>query len=122
MAGRLSLGPPGVPDPPALAKARVSQQWAAALREGIIELARRDTGLEQFAHATWPLGLHLDYDIDFRTRRFEDLPPSLMTPLPSGPVGDTHQPERLEIPKKPGSWKSEEGLWGHSWALTKPEH
>ena len=119
--GRLGLGPQGVPDPPALAKARVSQQWATTLREGIIKSARRDTSLEQFACVTWPPGLHLDYDIDFWTRRFEDIPPSLMTLLPSGPMGDTHQPERPEIPKKPGSWKSEEGLWGRGWALTKPD-
>ena len=44
-----------------------------------------------------------------------------MTPLPSGPTGDTHQPERLEIPEKPGSTESEEGLWGCGWAPTKPE-
>ena len=107
VVGRLSLGPPGVPDPPALAKARVSRQWAATLREGIIKSAGSDTSLEQFAHVTWPPGLHLDYDIDFRTRRFKDIPLSLMTPLPSGPEGDTHQPEGPEIPEKPGSWKSE---------------
>ena len=121
VAGRLGLRPQGVPDPPALAKARVSQQWATALREGIVKSARRDTSLEQFASTIWPLGLHLDYDIDFQTRRFEDIPPSVMTPLPSGPSGDMHQPERPEIPEKTGSTESEEGLWGHSWAPTKPD-
>ena len=69
----------------------------------------------------WPPGLHLDYDMDFQTRRVDDIPPSLTTPLPSGPVGDMNQPERPEIPKKPGSLKSQEGLWGRGWALTKPD-
>ena len=117
LAERLGLAPPVVPNPLALAKARVSQQWATTLREGII----RDTSLEQFAHAMWPPGLHLDYDMDFQTRRFDDIPPSLTTPLPPDPAGDTHQPERPEIPEKPGSSKSEEGLWGRGWAPTKPD-
>ena len=31
VVGRLSLAPPGVPDPSTLAKTRVSQQWVATL-------------------------------------------------------------------------------------------
>ena len=120
VAGKLGLAPPGVPNPPALAKARVSQQWATALREGILKSVGRDTSREQFACAMWPLGLHLNYNMDFQTRRFDDIPPCLTAPLPSGPFSDTHQPKWPEIPEGPGSSKSEEGLLDLGWSLTKP--
>ena len=110
VARRLGLAPQGVPDPTTLAKARVSRQWATALREGIIKSVGRDPNLKQVARNVLHLGLHLDYDLDFQTRRVDDIPPTLTTPLPSGLVGDTHQPEKPEIPEKPGSSKSEEGL------------
>ena len=46
VAGRLGLAPPRVPDPSTLAKARVSQQWAATLRDAVIKTVGRDTDLE----------------------------------------------------------------------------
>ena len=113
--------PPGVPNPTTLAKARVSQQWAATLREGIIKSVGRDTNLEKVACNVLSLGLHLDYKLDLQNRRVNDIPPPLTPPLPSGFVGDTRQPEKPEIPKKPSSSKLEEGLWGRGWAPAKPD-
>ena len=69
VAGRLGLMPPGVPNPSTSAGAGVSRQWAAALREAVMKTAGRDIDLEQVAHNVLPPGLHLDYDLDFRTRR-----------------------------------------------------
>ena len=68
-----------------------------------------------------PPGLHLDYDLDFQTRRIDDIAPTLTSPLLSGLVGNIYQLEKPEIPGKPASFKADEGLWGHSWALPKPD-
>ena len=73
LAGRLSLMPPGVADPPTSAKAGMSQQWAAALREAVVRTEGRDIDLEQVTHNVMPPGLHLDYGLDFLTRRVDDI-------------------------------------------------
>ena len=53
LTGRLGLMPPGVVDPPTSARAGVSQQWAATLREAVMRNEGRDINLEQ---ATPPCG------------------------------------------------------------------
>ena len=121
MAGRLSLVPPGVTDPPALAGAGMSQQWAATLREAVIKTEGRDIDFEQVACNILPPGLHLDYDLDFQTRRVNDIAPTLTPPLLSGLVGNIRQLEKPEIPGKPISFKADQGLWGHGWAPPKPD-
>ena len=68
-----------------------------------------------------PPGLHLDYDLDFRTRRVDDIAPTLTSPLLSGLIGNIHQLEKPEIPGKPAPFKADEGLWGHGWAPPKPD-
>ena len=80
----------------------------------------RDIDLEQITHTIVPPGLHLDYDLDFRTRRVDDIAPTLTSPLLSGLVDNIHQLEKPKIPKKPASFKVDESLWGLSWALPKP--
>ena len=65
-----------------------------------------------------PPGLHLDYGLDFRTRRVDDIAPTLTSPLLSGLVDNICQ---LEKPEKPASFKVDEGLWGLGWALPKPD-
>ena len=121
LAGRLGLMPPGVTDPPTSVRAGVSQQWAAALREAVIRTEGRDMDLEQVTCNVVPSGLHLDYDLDFQTRRVDDLAPTLTPPLLSGLVGNIHQLEKPEIPGKPTSFEVDEGLWGHGWAPRKPD-
>ena len=121
VAGRLGLVPPGVPNPSTSAGAGVSRQWATTLREGVMKTAGRDIDLEQVAHNVLPPGLHLDYDLDFRTRRVDDIAPTLTPPLLSGLVGDIYQLKKPEIPRKPVSLKAEEGLWGRGRAPAKPD-
>ena len=80
----------------------------------------RDINLEQVVHTVVPPGLHLDYDLDFRTRRVDDIAPTLTSPLLSSLIDNIHQLEKPKIPKKPTSFKAEEGLWGLGWVLPKP--
>ena len=67
-----------------------------------------------------PPGLHLDYGLDFLTRRVNNIAPTLTCPLLSGLISNIHQLQRPEIPRKPVSFKADEGLWGHSRAPAKP--
>ena len=115
VAGRLGLAPPGVPDPSTSAGAGVSRQWA------VMKTVGRDIDLEQVACNVLPPGLHLDYDLDFRTRRVDDIASTFTPPLLSGLVGDIRQLKKPEIPGKPASLKVEEGLWGRSGAPAKPD-
>ena len=120
LTGRLSLTPPGVTDPPTLPRAGMSRQWAAALREAVIRTEGRDINLQQVTHNVMPPGFHLDYDLDFRTRRVDDIAPTLTSPLLSGLVSKICQLQRPEIPEKPVSFEADEGLWGHGRAPAKP--
>ena len=79
----------------------------------------RDINLEQVTHTMMPPGLHLDYDLNFRTRRVDDIAPTLTSPLLSSLVGNIHQLKKPEIPRKPASFEADEGLWGHGWAPPK---
>ena len=81
----------------------------------------RDIDLGQVTHTVVPPGLHLDYGLDFQTRRVEDIAPTLTSPLLSGLIDNICQLEKPEIPRKPASFKEDEGLWGLSWALPKPD-
>ena len=80
VAGRLGLVPPGVMAPPASAKAGVSRQWAAALREAVQKMEGRDIGVEPVAHDVLPPGLCLDYDPDSATRGINDIAQSSHPP------------------------------------------
>ena len=68
-----------------------------------------------------PPGLHLDYGLDFQTRRVDDIAPTLTSSLLSSLVDNIRQFEKPKIPKKPASFKADEGLWGLGWALPKPD-
>ena len=120
LAGRLSLMPPGVADPPTLAKADMSQQWATTLREAVIRTEGRDIDLEQVTHNVMPPGLHLDYGPDCLTRRADDIALTLTYPLLYGLICNIHQIQRPEIPRKLVSFKVDEGLWDHGRAPAKP--
>ena len=68
-----------------------------------------------------PSRLHLDYDLDFQTRRVDDIAPTLTSPLLSGLVSNIHLCGRPEVPRKPVSFEAEEGLWGRSTASAGPD-
>ena len=120
LAGRLGLTPPGIDDPPTLAKAGMSQPWAAALREAVIRTEGRDINLEQVTHNVMSPGPHLDYGPDFLTRRVDDIALTLTSPLLSSLVSNICQLQSPGIPTKLVSFKADEGLWGHSRAPAKP--
>ena len=118
---RLSLVPPGVTDPPTSVRAGMSCHWAATLREAVRRTEGRDIDLGQVTSTVVPHGLHLDYGLDFQTRRVDDVAPTLTSPLLSGLVGNIHQLDRPVIPGGPASFKVDEDLWGHGRAPPKPD-
>ena len=81
----------------------------------------RDIDLEQATPNVVHPGLHLDYDLDFWTRRVDDVAPTLTSPLLSGLISNICLLGRPVIPNKPVSPKAEEGLWGHSRAPARPD-
>ena len=68
-----------------------------------------------------PLGLHLDYNLDFRDRRVDDVAPTLTSPLLSHLVGSLDQLERLGILGEPAPFKADENLWGLGGVPPKPD-
>ena len=110
--GRLGLVPPGVTDPPTSVQEGVACHWAATLKEAIRRTEGRDINVRQVTSTMVPHGLHLDYDLDFQTRRVDDVAPTLMFPLLPGLVGNICQLERPRIPGGPTSFKADGNLWG----------
>ena len=108
LVGRLGLAPPGITDPPTSVREGVARHWAATLKEAIRRMEGRDIDLRQVTSTVVPHELHLDYDLDFRTRRVDDIAPALTSPLLPGLVGNIHQLERLEIPGEPTSFKADQ--------------
>ena len=121
LVGRLSLVPPGVTDPPTSVREGVACHWVAALKEAIRRMEGRDIDLRQVTSTMVPHGLHLDYDLDFQTRRVDDIAPALTSPLLPGLVGNICQLERPEIPGTPASFKVDGDLWGPGGAPPKPD-
>ena len=112
--------PPGVTDPPTSVREGVACHWAATLREAVRRMERRDVDPRQVTRTVVPHRLHLDYDLDFQTRRVDDIAPTLTFPLLSGLVGNIRQLQRPGIPGEPASFKADEDLWGHGRAPPKP--
>ena len=121
LVGRLSLAPPSVTSPPTSVREGVARHWATALREAIQRTEGRDIDLRQVTSTVVPHGLHLDYDLDFQTRRVDDVAPTLTSTLLSGLIGNLPQLERLGIPRDPAPFKVDEDLWGHGRAPPKPD-
>ena len=93
--------PPGMTDPPATDRVGVSQQWAATLREAVQKTEGRDIGVEPVAHDMLPPRLHLDYDLDSKTRGVNNIAPVLTSSLLSGLVGNICGLKKPEIPTQP---------------------
>ena len=112
LVGRLGLAPPSVTDPPTSVREGVACHWAATLKEAIRRMEGRDIDLGLVTSTMVPHGLHLDYDLDFQTRRVDDIAPTLTSALLSGLIGNIHQLERPEIPGEPASFTADGDLWG----------
>ena len=113
--------PPGVPDPPASARAGVSRQWAAALREAVLKTEGRDIGVGLVAYDVLPSRLCLNYDPDFQTRGVDDIAPALTPFLLSSLVGNICRLKKPEIPTQTIPFKAEDGMRGHGWIPPKSE-
>ena len=61
-------------------------------------------------------GLHLDYGLDFLTRRVDDIALPL-TSLLSGLISNISELQNPGIPRKLAPFKADGGLWGHGRAL-----
>ena len=121
LVGRLGLVPPSITDPPTSVREGVVHHWAATLREAIRSTEGRNIDLGQVTSSVVPHGLHLDYDLDFRTRRVDDVAPTLTSPLLPGLIGNIRQLERPEIPGEPASFKVDGDLWGPGRAPPMPD-
>ena len=112
LSGRLSLTPPGVVDPPTLAREGMSRRWAATLKEAVMKTEGREVNLEQARPMWCTLG-------STRTMTWISECKGLMTLLqPSYPLcyqgspavfvslGDQGYPEGLLLPR----WKRACGI------------
>ena len=110
LAGNLGLSPAGTVNPPRSRKEGMMKRWATALRQAAYDPS--DTG-QGSASSTTPLGLHLDYSMEFRSRRVGDIPPALTSSLlPSFPFlekprpGEPPSPPAAQQPKETDSPQS----------------
>ena len=104
LAGNLGLSPAGTVNPPHSRQEGVMRRWATALRQTAYDPS--DTG-QGSASSTTPLGLHLDYSMEFRSRRVGDIPPALTSSLlPSFPF--LEKPRPGEPPSPPAAQQPEE--------------
>ena len=84
LAGNLGLSPVGTVNPPHCRQEGMMRQWATALWQAAYDPSRTGQGS---ALSMTPVGLHLNYDMEFRSRRTGDIPQALTSPLlPSFPV------------------------------------
>ena len=121
VAGRLGLVPPGATDPPVSARAGVSCQWAAALREAVQKMEGRDIGVKPVAPDVLPPGLHLDYDPDSETRGVDDIAPVFTPSLLSSLVGNIHGLEKPEVFTQPIPFEVGVGMAAREWIPPKME-
>ena len=104
LAGNLGLSPVGTVNPPRSRQEGVMRRWATALRQAAYDPS--DTG-QGSTSSTTPLGLHLDYSMEFRSRRVGDIPPALTSSLlPSFPF--LEKPRPGEPPSPPAAQQPEE--------------
>ena len=104
LAGNLGLSPAGTVNPPRSRQEGMMRRWATALRQATYDPS--DTG-QGSASSTTPLGLHLDYSMEFRSRRVGDIPPALTSSLlPSFPF--LEKPRPGEPPSPPAAQQPEE--------------
>ena len=104
LAGNLGLSLVGTVNPPRSRQEGMMRRWATALRQAAYDPS--DTG-QGSASSTTPLGLHLNYSMEFRSRRVGDIPPALTSSLlPSFPF--LEKPRPGEPPSPPAAQQLEE--------------
>ena len=121
VAGRLRLVPPGMVDPPASARAGVSQQWATTLQEAVQKTEGRAFHVGPVAHDVLPPRLQLDYDPDSEARGLDIMTPVLMPSLLSGLTGNIGGLKQPGILTQPASFEAGGSMGGHVGIPLKPE-
>ena len=104
LAGNLGLSPAGTVDPPHSRQEGMMRRWATALRQAADDPS--DTG-QGSTSSTTPLGLHLNYSVDFRSQRVGDIPPALTSSLSSS-FPFLEKPRPGEPPSPPAAQQPEE--------------
>ena len=110
LAGNLGLSPAGTVNPPRSRQEGMMRRWATTLRQAAYDPS--DTG-QGSTSSTTPLGLHLDYSMEFRSRRVGHISPALTSSLlPSFPFlekprpGEPLPPPAAQQPKETDSPQS----------------
>ena len=80
----------------------------------------REVNPDQIAHHVVHPALHQDYTSDFRSRRANDIAPTLTSPILAGIASSMRLPERPTMPEGPETPKVKEGLQGDGGALAQP--
>ena len=111
LARSLGLSPAGTVNPPRSRQEGMMRRWATALRQAVDDPSNTGQGSTS---STTPLGLHLNYSMEFRSRRVGDIPQALTSSLSSSfpflerprseesqspPVAQ--QPEETDSPQSP---------------------
>ena len=104
LAGSLGLSPAGTVNPPRSRQEGMMRRWATALRQAAYDPS--DTGQGPASSVT-PLGLHLNYIEEFRSRRIGDIPPALTSSLSSS-FPFLEKPRPVEPPSPPAAQQPEE--------------
>ena len=104
LAGNLGLSPAETVNPPHSRQEGMMRRWATTLRQAAYDPS--DTG-QGSASSTTPLGLHLDYSVEFRSRRVGDIPPALASSLSSS-FPFLEKPRPGEPPSPPAAQQPEE--------------
>ena len=104
LVGSLGLSPAGTVNPPRSRQEGMMRRWATALRQAAYDPS--DTG-QGHALSAIPLGLHLEYDEEFRSRRIGDIPPALTSSLSSS-FPFLEKPKPKEPPSPPAAQQPEE--------------
>ena len=106
LVGRLGQVPPGAANPPTSIREGVIRCWVAALREAVKQTrGAMDPGQDSTGRT--PHGLHLNYDVDFWSRRVDDIAPTLQSPLLPKLVGNILPPEQAPSPVEPPDFQPE---------------
>ena len=111
LARNLCLSPAGTVNPPRSRQEGMMRRWATTLRQATYDPSNTGQGS---ASSTTPLGLHLNYSMEFWSQRVGDIPPVLTSSLlPSFPVLEkprngeplpppaAQQPEETDSPQSP---------------------
>ena len=90
LAGNLGLSPARTVNPPHSTQEGMMRWWATTLRQAAYDPSGTGQGS---ASSMTPLRLHLNYNMEFWSRRVGDIPPVLTSPLlPSFPVLEKPRP------------------------------